>query len=185
MIAKVSRKPRRDSRPASSASTSPRHRPTNGRCTNVCRSHTKRRHSTGRRRPCGQRDPRDRRGTRRRRALSHLPGTPLPQYRKEGQHWRRNRVAPHDNTTLLLTIREAVAARAVQTIITLALSFVFTFGSMLVAIQVGERTVNAPYHRNNCSATTPPVFFGQFVFTLLFAIGAVATGPTIAHAGRH
>jgi len=65
---------------------------------------------------------------------------------------------------------------ALQTIITLVLSFlVFTFGSMLVAIQVASgqltpRIIATTLLRDNVIRFS----VGQFVFTLLFAIGAVA-----------
>ena len=65
---------------------------------------------------------------------------------------------------------------ALQTIITLILSFiVFTFGSMLVAIQVASgqltpRIIATTLLRDNVIRFT----VGLFVFTLLFAIGTVA-----------
>jgi uncharacterized membrane protein len=65
---------------------------------------------------------------------------------------------------------------ALQTIITLTLSFiVFTFGSMLVAIQVASgqltpRIIATTLLRDNVIRFT----VGLFIFTLLFAIGAVA-----------
>ena len=65
---------------------------------------------------------------------------------------------------------------ALQTIITLTLSFiVFTFGSMLVAIQVASgqltpRIIATTLLRDNVIRIT----VGLFIFTLLFAIGAVA-----------
>src|SRR6516165_3088527 len=65
---------------------------------------------------------------------------------------------------------------ALQTIITLILSFIlFTFGSMLVAIQVASgqltpRIIATTLLRDNVIRYT----VGLFVFTLLFAIGTVA-----------
>ena len=65
---------------------------------------------------------------------------------------------------------------AVQTIITLVLSFlVFTFGSLLVAIQVASgqlspRIIATTLLRDNVIRFS----VGQFVFTLLFAIGTAA-----------
>jgi uncharacterized membrane protein len=65
---------------------------------------------------------------------------------------------------------------AVETIITLALSFiVFTFGSMLVAIQIAggqltPRIIATTLLRDNVIRFT----VGLFVFTMLFAIGVVA-----------
>lgn len=65
---------------------------------------------------------------------------------------------------------------ALQTIITLILSFiVFTFGSMLVAVQVASgqltpRIIATTLLRDNVIRFT----VGLFVFTLLFAIGTVA-----------
>jgi len=65
---------------------------------------------------------------------------------------------------------------ALQTIITLVLSFiVFTFGSLLVAIQVASgqltpRIIATTLLRNNVIRRT----VGLFVFTLLFALGTVA-----------
>jgi uncharacterized membrane protein len=65
---------------------------------------------------------------------------------------------------------------AVETIITLALSFiVFTFGSMLVAIQVASgqltpRIIATTLLRDNVIRFT----VGLFVFTMLYAIGVVS-----------
>jgi uncharacterized membrane protein len=65
---------------------------------------------------------------------------------------------------------------ALQTIITLILSFiVFTFGSLLVAIQVASgqltpRIIATTLLRDNVIRFT----VGLFVFTMLFAIGTVA-----------
>src|SRR4029077_6796634 len=65
---------------------------------------------------------------------------------------------------------------ALQTIITLILSFiVFTFGSLLVAIQVATgqltpRIIATTLLRDNVIRFT----VGLFVFTMLFAIGTVA-----------
>jgi uncharacterized membrane protein len=65
---------------------------------------------------------------------------------------------------------------ALQTIITLILSFiVFTFGSLLVAVQVASgqltpRIIATTLLRDNVIRFT----VGLFVFTLLFAIGTVA-----------
>ena len=65
---------------------------------------------------------------------------------------------------------------ALQTIITLVLSFiVFTFGSLLVAIQVASgqltpRIIATTLLRNNVIRRT----VGLFVFTLLFALGTLA-----------
>jgi uncharacterized membrane protein len=65
---------------------------------------------------------------------------------------------------------------ALQTILTLVLSFiVFTFGSLLVAIQVASgqltpRIIATTLLRNNVIRRT----VGLFVFTLLFALGTVA-----------
>ncbi len=72
-------------------------------------------------------------------------------------------------------LSEAGTSAALQTIITLNLSFlVFTFGSMLVAIQVASgqlspRIIATTLLRDNVIRNT----VGLFVFTLLFAIGAV------------
>lgn len=71
---------------------------------------------------------------------------------------------------------EAGTTAAIQTIITLTLSFlVFTFGSMLVAIQVASgqltpRIIATTLLRDNVIRIT----VGLFVFTLLFAIGAIS-----------
>ena len=65
---------------------------------------------------------------------------------------------------------------ALQTIITLILSFiVFTFGSLLVAIQVASgqltpRIIATTLLRDNVIRRT----VGLFVFTLLFALGTIA-----------
>jgi uncharacterized membrane protein len=83
-------------------------------------------------------------------------------------------------TPLLLiatTPEEAVAA--LETIVTLAISFiVFTFGSMLVAIQVASgqlspRIIATTLLRDNTIRLT----VGFFVFTLLFAAGTRARNP--------
>ena len=89
-----------------------------------------------------------------------------------------------DWTPLWPLSQEATSA-ALQTIITLSLSFlVFTFGSILVAIQVASgqltpRIIATALLRNNVIRLTA----GLFVFTLLFAIGAVArlnaSGPRL------
>jgi uncharacterized membrane protein len=71
---------------------------------------------------------------------------------------------------------------AMQTIITLTLSFlVFTFGSMLVAIQVASgqlspRVIATTLLRDNVIRGT----VGLFVFTMLFAIGAVSRPDSTA-----
>ena len=73
-------------------------------------------------------------------------------------------------------LTEAGTTAAMQTIITLTLSFlVFTFGSMLVAIQVASgqlspRIIATTLLRDNVIRGT----VGLFVFTMLFAIGAVS-----------
>jgi uncharacterized membrane protein len=78
--------------------------------------------------------------------------------------------------TPLWPLTEAATSAALQTIITLSLSFlVFTFGSILVAIQVASgqltpRIIATALLRDNVIRLTA----GLFVFTLLFAIGAVA-----------
>ncbi len=89
-----------------------------------------------------------------------------------------------DWTPLWPLSQEATSA-ALQTIITLSLSFlVFTFGSILVAIQVASgqltpRIIATALLRDNVIRLTA----GLFVFTLLFAIGAVArldpSGPRL------
>lgn len=89
-----------------------------------------------------------------------------------------------DWTPLWPLTPEATSA-ALQTIITLSLSFlVFTFGSILVAIQVASgqltpRIIATALLRDNVIRLTA----GLFVFTLLFAIGAVArlngSGPRL------
>jgi uncharacterized membrane protein len=72
-------------------------------------------------------------------------------------------------------LSEAGTTAALQTIISLNLSFiVFTFGSMLVAIQVASgqltpRIIATTLLRDNVIRNT----VGLFVFTMLFAIGAV------------
>ena len=79
------------------------------------------------------------------------------------------------NWTPYWTLSEAGTSAAMQTIITLNLSFlVFTFGSMLVAIQVASgqltpRIIATTLLRDNVIRNT----VGLFVFTMLFAIGAV------------
>ena len=71
---------------------------------------------------------------------------------------------------------EAGTTAAIQTIITLTLSFlVFTFGFMLVAIQVASgqmtpRVIATTLLRDNVIRMT----VGLFVFTLLFGIGAIS-----------
>lgn len=71
---------------------------------------------------------------------------------------------------------EAGTMTTLQTIVTLTLSFlVFTFGSMLVAIQVASgqltpRIIATALLRDNTIRAT----VGLFVFTLLFAIGAIS-----------
>ncbi len=73
-------------------------------------------------------------------------------------------------------LSEAGTTAALQTIITLTLSFlVFTFGSMLVAIQVASgqltpRIIATTLLRDNVIRGT----VGLFVFTMLFTIGAVS-----------
>jgi uncharacterized membrane protein len=73
-------------------------------------------------------------------------------------------------------LSEAGTTTALQSIITLSLSFVvFAFGSILVAIQVASgqltpRIIATTLLRDNVIRTT----VGLFVFTLLFAIGAVS-----------
>jgi uncharacterized membrane protein len=73
-------------------------------------------------------------------------------------------------------LTETATSTALQTIITLSLSFlVFTFGFMLVAIQVASgqltpRIIATTLLRDNVIRLAA----GLFVFTLLFAIGAVA-----------
>ncbi len=79
-------------------------------------------------------------------------------------------------------LSEAGTAAAMQTIITLSLSFlVFTFGSMLVAIQVASgqlspRIIATTLLRDNVIRGT----VGLFVFTMLFAIGAVSRPDSTA-----
>lgn len=76
----------------------------------------------------------------------------------------------------LWPLSEAGTAAAMQTIITLTLSFlVFTFGSMLVAIQVASgqlspRIIATTLLRDNVIRGA----VGLFVFTMLFAVGAVS-----------
>lgn len=87
--------------------------------------------------------------------------------------------------TPLWPLTEVATATALQTIITLSLSFlVFTFGSILVAIQVASgqltpRIIATALLRDNVIRLTA----GLFVFTMLFAIGAVArpspSGPRL------
>jgi uncharacterized membrane protein len=87
--------------------------------------------------------------------------------------------------TPLWPLAQEATATALQTIITLTLSFlVFTFGSILVAIQVASgqltpRIIATALLRDNVIRLTA----GLFVFTLLFAIGAVArlnaSGPRL------
>lgn len=87
--------------------------------------------------------------------------------------------------TPLWPLTETATSTALQTIITLTLSFlVFTFGSILVAIQVASgqmtpRIIATALLRDNVIRMTA----GLFVFTLLFAIGAVArlnpSGPRL------
>jgi uncharacterized membrane protein len=78
--------------------------------------------------------------------------------------------------TPLWPLAPEATSTALQTIITLSLSFlVFTFGSILVAIQVASgqltpRIIATALLRNNVIRLTA----GLFVFTLLFSIGAVA-----------
>jgi uncharacterized membrane protein len=79
-------------------------------------------------------------------------------------------------------LTEAGTTAAMQTIITLTLSFlVFTFGSMLVAIQVASgqlspRVIATTLLRDNVIRGT----VGLFVFTMLFAIGAVSRPDSTA-----
>ena len=79
-------------------------------------------------------------------------------------------------------LTEAGTTAAMQTIITLTLSFlVFTFGSMLVAIQVASgqlspRIIATTLLRDNVIRVT----VGLFVFTMLFAIGAVSRPDSTA-----
>jgi uncharacterized membrane protein len=79
-------------------------------------------------------------------------------------------------------LTEAGTTAAMQTIITLTLSFlVFTFGSMLVAIQVASgqlspRIIATTLLRDNVIRGT----VGLFVFTMLFAIGAVSRPDSTA-----
>jgi uncharacterized membrane protein len=87
--------------------------------------------------------------------------------------------------TPLWPLTQEATSAALQTIITLSLSFlVFTFGSILVAIQVASgqltpRIIATALLRDNVIRLTA----GLFVFTLLFAIGAVArpnaSGPRL------
>jgi uncharacterized membrane protein len=78
--------------------------------------------------------------------------------------------------TPIWPLSEAGTTAAMQTIITLTLSFlVFTFGSMLVAIQVASgqltpRIIATTLLRDNVIRGT----VGLFVFTMLFAVGAVS-----------
>ena len=78
--------------------------------------------------------------------------------------------------TPLWPLTETATSTALQTIITLSLSFlVFTFGFLLVAIQVASgqltpRIIATALLRDNVIRLTT----GLFVFTLLFAIGSVA-----------
>jgi uncharacterized membrane protein len=80
------------------------------------------------------------------------------------------------NWVPLWPLSEAGTAAAMQTIITLTLSFlVFTFGSMLVAIQVASgqlspRIIATTLLRDNVIRGA----VGLFVFTMLFAVGAVS-----------
>ncbi len=87
--------------------------------------------------------------------------------------------------TPLWPLAQEATSTALQTIITLTLSFlVFTFGSILVAIQVASgqltpRIIATALLRDNVIRLTA----GLFVFTLLFAIGAgarlSASGPRL------
>jgi len=87
--------------------------------------------------------------------------------------------------TPIWPLAESATSTALQTIITLSLSFlVFTFGSILVAIQVASgqltpRIIATALLRDNVIRLTA----GLFVFTMLFAIGAVArpspSGPRL------
>ena len=78
--------------------------------------------------------------------------------------------------TPIWPLSDAGTTAALQTIITLTLSFmVFTFGSMLVAIQVASaqltpRIIATTLLRDNVIRGT----VGLFVFTMLFTIGAVS-----------
>ena len=80
------------------------------------------------------------------------------------------------NWVPLWPLSEAGTQAAMQTIITLTLSFlVFTFGSLLVAIQVASgqlspRIIATTLLRDNVIRWT----VGLFVFTMLFAVGAVS-----------
>lgn len=87
--------------------------------------------------------------------------------------------------TPLWPLTKSATSTALQTIISLSLSFlVFTFGSILVAIQVASgqltpRIIATALLRDNVNRLTA----GLFVFTLLFAIGSVArpnpSGPRL------
>jgi len=82
----------------------------------------------------------------------------------------------HLNWVPLWPLSEQGTEAAIQTIITLTLSFlVFTFGSMLVAIQVASgqlspRIIATTLLRDNVIRGS----VGLFVFTMLFAVGAVS-----------
>lgn len=82
----------------------------------------------------------------------------------------------HLNWVPLWPLSEQGTEAAMQTIITLTLSFlVFTFGSMLVAIQVASgqlspRIIATTLLRDNVIRGS----VGLFVFTMLFAVGAVS-----------
>ena len=77
-----------------------------------------------------------------------------------------------DESTAFLGLTMAGARTMLETIVTLNLSFVvFTFGSLLVAIQVAggqytPRIIATTLLRNNAIRCT----VGYFVFTLLFAL---------------
>ncbi|CCM75343.1 DUF2254 family protein [Rhizobium mesoamericanum] len=71
-----------------------------------------------------------------------------------------------------------------ETIVTMTLTFVvFTFGSLLVAIQVAGGSVDAQDHHDNPSAGHSIRFtVGLFIFTLLFATGALSRlDTTVPH----
>ena len=80
-----------------------------------------------------------------------------------------------DETTAFLALGMAGARTALETVITLNISFfVFTFGSLLVAIQVAggqytSRIIATTLLRDNAIRFT----VGYFVFTLLFALRAL------------
>jgi uncharacterized membrane protein len=89
---------------------------------------------------------------------------------------RHQRTRPKDHLDTCLPFGLSGTQTALQTIITLILSFlVFSFGSLLVAVQVASgqltpRIIATTLLRDNVIRFT----VGLFVFALLFAIGTVA-----------